>query len=158
MPILVLVLILFLLQARAMEKKRNQAREEALAILEQLEQAEADEEGIDGDTAAYEERETENEGAGPSGRLAFGDLAVASRAQNTKQSKSKRTDDDYSDLDLENDDEDDDDDEDDEGGKKRKFQMHQVKKDSSKKKSKKVYILYFRSIDIISSLVFVNIP
>lgn len=140
-----------------MEKKRNQAREEALAILEQLEQAEADEEGIDGDTAAYEERETENEGAGPSGRLAFGDLAVASRAQNTKQSKLKRTDGDYSDLDLEIDDEDDDD-EDDEGGKKRKFQMHQVKKASSKTKSKKVYMLYFCSIDIIPSLVFVNIP
>ena len=51
----VLVLTFFLLQARAMEKKRNEAREEALAILEQLEQAEADEEGIDGDSAVYED-------------------------------------------------------------------------------------------------------
>lgn len=131
---MVLVLILLLLQARAMEKRRNEAREEALAILEQLEQAEADEE-IDRNDAAYEERETENEGAGHSGRLAFGDLAVASRAQNAKRSKSKRTDDDYSDLDLDVDDEDDDDDvEDDEDGKKRKFKMHQTKNMSSKEK------------------------
>jgi hypothetical protein len=36
------MLTFFLLQARAMEKKRNEAREEALAILEQLEHAEAD--------------------------------------------------------------------------------------------------------------------
>ncbi|KAG0563345.1 hypothetical protein KC19_8G023100 [Ceratodon purpureus] len=127
--------------ARAMEKKRNEARDEALAILEQLEQAEADEEGIGEDTAANEEKETENEGAGHSGRLAFGDIAVASRAQNAKRSKSKRTDDDYSDLDLDIEDEDDDDDddvEDNEDGKKRKFQMHQAKKASPKAKSKKV--------------------
>lgn len=140
-----------------MERKRNEAREEALAILEQLEQAEADEEGIDADTAANEERETENEGAGHSGRLAFGDLAVASRAQNAKRSKSKRTDDDYSDLDLDIEDEDDDDDdvEDNEAGKKRKFSMHQAKKASPKAKSKKVYMLCFRSIDFISNLIFI---
>ena len=138
-----------------MEKKRNEAREEALAILEQLEQAEADEEGTDGNTAAHDEREAENDGAGHSGRLAFGDLAVASRAPNTKRSK-KRTDDDYSDLDLDVDDEDDDDDEEDnEDGKKRIFQMHQAKKAFPKSKLKKVCMLYFHTIDIIPILIFI---
>jgi len=136
----ILVLAFSLLQARAMEKKRNEAREEALAILEQLEQAEADEEGIDGDSAAYEDRQNENKEAGHSGRLAFGDLAVASRAQNTKRSKSKRNDDDYSDLDLEIDNEDDDGDdlEVNEETKKRKFQMHPANKAPPKSKLKMV--------------------
>lgn len=146
---LVFVLTFFLLQARAMEKKRNEAREEALAILEQLEQAEADE-GIDGDSAAYEDRKNENKEAGHSGRLAFGDLAVASRAQDTKRSKSKHSDDDYSDLDLEIDDEDDDDDygEVNEDTKKRKFQMYQAKKASPKSKMKKVHFIIFIIISI----------
>lgn len=124
--------------ARAMEKKRNEAREEALAILEQLEQAEADE---DGEGGAHEDRETENGEAGHSGRLAFGELAVASQGQNKKRSRPKKHDhDDYSDIELEVDEEDDDDDDDvesDEDTKKGKFQVQQAKKASPKSKSKK---------------------
>jgi len=140
------VLTFFLLQARAMEKKRNEAREEALAILEQLEQAEADEEGIDGDSAAYEDRVNKNEEAEHSGRLAFGELAVASRPKNTERSKPKHNHDDYSDLDLEIDDENGDDNSDSESDedtkKSRKFQVHQAKKASPKSKLEKVIYLF----------------
>lgn len=123
--------------ARAIEKKRNEAREEALAILEQLEQAEADE-GADGGGADHEDRRNKIEEAGHSGRLAFGDLAVSSKAENVKRSKTKRNSDDYSDLELDKEDNDDDSDgvSEEDDTKKRRFQMHPAKKAFSKSEAK----------------------
>lgn len=73
------------MQVRGIEKRKMEAREEALAVLEQLEEAEVESDIAEDDTAAYEARDTEAEGAAHSGRLAFGDMVAPAPRGNMRK-------------------------------------------------------------------------
>ena len=146
-------------QARAMEKKRIEAREEAAAVLEQLEQAEADDGMLAGENGLeYVNREKESEGAGHSGRMAFGDMVAPLVAKNVRNKSRSNMDNEDVDLEIAVDD---DEEEDNEAvrtiGNKRKQkakEKRQRKRRSEQKasavvESKKVHInLYFHCLSV----------
>jgi hypothetical protein len=140
-------------QARAMEKKRIEAREEAAAVLEQLEQAEADDEMLPRENGSgYVNREKESEGAGHSGRMAFGDMVAPLVAKNVRNKSRSNMDNKDVDLEIAVDDEEEDNEPVQPIGNKRKQkakEKRQRKRRSEQKasavvESKKVHIyLYF---------------
>lgn len=149
------------LQARAMEKKRIEAREEAAAVLEQLEQAEADDEMLSMENGSeYVNREKESEGAEHSGRMAFGDMVDPMVAKNLR--KKSRSNMDNEDVDLELAVDDDDNDEEDyeavrtigskrkqKAKEKRQRKRRSEQKASADVESKKVHInLYFLCLSV----------
>lgn len=142
-----------------MEKKRIETREEAAAVLEQLEQAEADDGMLARENdSEYVNREKESEGAGYSGRMAFGDMVAPLVAKNVRKKSRSNMDNEDEDLEMAVDD---DEEQDNEAvrtiGNKRKQkakEKRQRKRRSEQKasadvESKKVHInLYFHCLSV----------